>query len=828
MRQLQVLIILSAMGTGVIVLPRRAAEFLPEGTQDGWIFAVGLTVLAMIVGALISAAVRAAQKVAEVARENARLGEGLSDEGSVHSAASLSEERNVHSSASAELDGESPSGSSSALMGAAAAPTEEMHVPSSPSFMESAAILLTKPVAIILGVIMWVKLVFAAGLELRIFLEISREVMLPNTPVFIVSAVMLATCAYAAAKGMETRARVAEVLFGLMVLPFIFLFVVAIMDADFSNLQPMFVADARSMVYGSIRLGFILTGLECLLLVAPYVPRERSLMRAVVSAIGLAGLIITAISVITIASFGRGVASMPWPVLSMMDVIDLPGAFIERQEALMFGFWIITAFALANALLFFGGLLVHDIFNADFNYEATKPRRISFRTGVIATTIAVFAVSILPITRDQIYSYIDYMYMTTGAFFLVILPLVLLISAKLMGRNKKRNKNFAKTTAKVTSFILFLTLTLTTFAGCWDKVEIEKRAFVVAVGIDKAHSDDENDEKKYIVTLSVPMFYEKNENDNPMEENDNEDEKIPPPHIKTATGQTITEALKKLDAKNDKHLYYGQTKLLILGTSLLEDSELLQGAIYAMENKLEAPRRIHVLAAKDPKEILSTKPAGEILTGSYIAEIYRDKNKLGGTAFALDFERLAHHDHSEGAIIPKIERHKGELRLLGAVVMRDCEKKGRLSPDELQGFLWSFPSGNKGAVITTQNPENKHPCYVSMKIETHKANVAFENTSPPRVIVKIHATGTVYDLSEIAQESKETRKKLEAAFAQVISQEITTTVATLQKEYAVDGYNWKEHLRKKNYPLYTQHSENWQELFPKLEVIPQVTVELSP
>ena len=65
MRQLQILIILSAMGTGVLVLPRRAAEFLPEGAQDGWFIAIGLMIIAMLAGALVSAAARCAQAAAE-------------------------------------------------------------------------------------------------------------------------------------------------------------------------------------------------------------------------------------------------------------------------------------------------------------------------------------------------------------------------------------------------------------------------------------------------------------------------------------------------------------------------------------------------------------------------------------------------------------------------------------------------------------------------------------------------------------------------------------------------------------------------------------------
>ncbi|MCL2576971.1 MAG: Ger(x)C family spore germination protein [Defluviitaleaceae bacterium] len=733
MRQLQILIILSAMGTGVIVLPRRAADFLPEGAQDGWVIAIGLTLIAIVVGILISAAARAAQSAAEY---------------------TLSENLN------------------------------ETKSPQDLSFIDSVSILLTKPFAYVLGIIMWAKLVIAAGLELRIFLEISRDIMLPNTPAYVISAVMIGACAYAAAKGLETRARVAEVLFALLILPILFLFTIAVLDADFTNLQPVLVNDVHSLVRGSVRLGFILTGLECLLLVSAYVPREKSLGRAVVGALGVAGVLIICITVITIASFGSGLSNEPWPVIGMMDVINLPGSFIERQEALMFGFWIVTAFALGNAMLFFGGLLVTDIF-----------KKAKLSTGVILSALGVFGVSILPIDRETVYAQMDFMYATTGIFFLVVLPIALLIAAKITiwGRNK--------ILAKTIAFMIFLAFAITLLVGCWDSTEIENRAFVVAMGVDKS-------EENYSVTLSIPIMDEDGKDED-------EDEEIPA-HIKTSEGQTITEALKKLDAKNDKNLYYGQTKLIILGTNLLESEEFLRGTLNTITNAMKSPRRIHVLAAEDPSKILSTKPPAEILPGSYVGDIYRDKNKIGGHAFALDFERLS---SMSDAIIPKIERNDDELRLSGAVVLKKSCKTGIISPEELQGLLWCFPRGNTGAVVTAEN--------ISMKIEKHKTNISFhpgETDSPLRAVIEIKATGTVDEISETAQESVEMREHLENIFTAAIKKEISATAELLQNEHGVDGYNLLEHLRKKNYPLYKQYADNWHEIFPKIEIVPQVTV----
>jgi Ger(x)C family germination protein len=464
----------------------------------------------------------------------------------------------------------------------------------------------------------------------------------------------------------------------------------------------------------------------------------------------------------------------------MMDVISLPGAFIERQEALMFGFWIITAFALGNAMLFFGGLLVADMF-----------KKANLRTGVILSALGVFAVSVLPIHRETVYAKMDFLYMTTGIFFLLVLPIALLIAAKITVWGS--NKILAKTAA----FFIFIMFALTFLVGCWDSVEIENRAFVVAMGVDKS---DEN----YAVTLSIPIMCE-NEEDGEM-----------PGYVTSAEGKTITEALKKLDAKNDKTLYYGQTKLVVLGENLLESEKLFRGAIATLENKLEAPRRIHVLAAESPEKILSAKPPGEILPGSYVSDIYRDKNKIGGRAFALDFERLS--TKYGDAINTKICREDDELRLTGAVVLKNSRKAGVLSPQELQGLLWSFPQGNKGAVVTAND--------ISMKVECHKTEITFHEGNPLRVLIEVTATGETDELPEICQESAEMRKELEQIFAAQITKEISATAKILQEEFAVDGYSLPEHLRKKNYPLYKKYADNWHETFPKIEIVPQVSVAI--
>lgn len=564
MRQLQILIILSAMGTGVIVLPRRVAELTG---MDGWIIAIFLTVLSMVLGALISSAVNAMAKT----KKNA-------------------------------------------------------------GFVQSAGVLLTRPVAYICAIVLWFKIILAAGLELKVFLTITQQILLPRTPILVVSAVMLAVCGYAAAKGIETRARVAEVLLYLMVVPFIFLLIVALFSTNFSNLQPMLTSSPNALVNGTLRLGFIFTGLEVLLLVAPFITKHKNMGRAVVGALAFAGVIITSITIITLAKFGEGVVTHPFPVLSMMDMLDLPGSFIERQETLMFSFWIITCFVFINAMLFFGGVLVKDVLHLKYANKLT--------IGVILTSVAIFSVTAFPWETDAIYRRLDFLYMTTGPFFLIILPLLLLMSEKI----NKWAHNLNKKTAKGMSITLVLLLTSLTLTGCWDKVEIENRSFVVAMAIDKGEEDEKEDET-FVVSLNMPLI---------EKDNEESDKKV---YVKTAKGKTLSDALKNLDEKTNKNLYYNQCKLIIISDKVLNDKQMLTNTIETLNNKREVDRRINIVASSGSAlDILNITPPEEPLSGLYISGICNRKNKT-----SIEFEEL--HTllmFSDYAEIPVIYKDKND------------------------------------------------------------------------------------------------------------------------------------------------------------------------
>ena len=283
--------------------------------------------------------------------------------------------------------------------------------------------MLSPPVAAVVCLLLWVKILFCAGLELRLFGEIVRTLLLVRTPSLAIYIVILGVAAYAAAKGMETRARLAEILIVIIAVPMVGLGAVAVFNIDFANLMPIFVTPPEDLLNGVLSLGFVFTGLEFIWLAFPYLNEPKEGRKAAVHAMAFTGLLMAVITALTLAKFGYNNAeAQQWPVLKMMDMLNIPGSLIVRQEALVLSFWMLSVFAFAAASLFYGAVLGRD--------QIGKGKHLWW---VIACAVIICAVAALPFSQRQIYRMLEQIFLTFGLGFWVGLPVILIVVKKLRG-----------------------------------------------------------------------------------------------------------------------------------------------------------------------------------------------------------------------------------------------------------------------------------------------------------------------------------------------------------------------------------------------------------
>ena len=351
LRQLQVLIILDIFGTGVIILPRRAAAL---AGRDGWLLVAVAAVLAMVCTFLVCHLIRL-------------------------------------------FPGE--------------------------SFFDYAGLLVTKPIAYLLSLGLIAKILIGLVCELRLFGEIIKAILLYNTPLAVIIICLLVVSAYAAAKGIETRARIGQIVIWLIFVPLIFVLILVSADVDFTNILPVGEASPLKIAQGGFMCLSAFSGLEFILLISPYLNSHSKAPSRAVTAIALTGILMCIITVITISRFGASnIVNQQWPVLEMMDAIDLPGTFIERQEAIIMSLWILSSFAGVNAGLFFGGVAAQAIFKSGkWGYYLAAFVLISFTASIFIKDISV------------VYEIIDFNFTYLGTAYMLVIPLVLNLIAWLRG-----------------------------------------------------------------------------------------------------------------------------------------------------------------------------------------------------------------------------------------------------------------------------------------------------------------------------------------------------------------------------------------------------------
>ena len=690
LRQFQILLILYIFGTGVIILPAKAAHYVG---RDGWIAFILTVVLAMFAVFVIASLVR--------------------------------------------------------------------RFPHKP-FYEYTGALVTRPVAFVLTLGLILKIVIGLACELRFFAGIVKHVLLYNTPYAVVSGSLLLISAYAAGKGIETKARTGQVIVWIIFIPIIFVFVTAATDVDFSELRPVLAVDGGRILTGAYHLFFAFSGIEFILLMSPYVSSHKHLPSRAVSSVLVVGIIMCLGVIITIGRFGPvNLSGQLWPILDLMDATPIPGSFIERQEAIMMSFWILSVFAMVSGGLFFSTVAAKSVLKAGKHHHY-----------LLVIGALTFILSLALSDVNFLYQVMDRNFLYLGTAYMLVLPLILLLMAVLRGINHGRSKFLRAAPFIFTALIL---------SGCWDSAELANRGFVTFMSIDL----DEEQEGAYKVSLEMPEI-SKDGGDKPERT------------VKTNSHRSLSAAMYGAGASTDKVIFTGHMSALLCGRELLSDREMFKHALDTLIRDRGVSRTLIILAAYGSGEdIAEAGLEDESLMGIYICDFFRKKRPEA--AYRQTLDKLSKYlAEGQTAIIPRIEKSDGGIKFSGAAVMADYTLKGFLDEDEFRGLKWLRNGKNKLSVADKDE-------YFSIKISKYKSGLNFFETDEGIYArISINVDG---NMEEAAFRENTDHEALARKAEKNIEEGIRNAYEALYKRMGVDGFNMARLIEKQNPGFYWEYAE---------------------
>ena len=264
------------------------------------------------------------------------------------------------------------------------------------------------------GILFWGMLIVLAVAELKTLGAVIRQTLLERTPMTVIQGTMLGCVVYAALKGCECRARLAEITLLFILLPLLFLILFALPQVNVYEWGPMLIHDRWDILRTGIRLSLFYIPL-CLLqnggCFAGRMWRDH-IYKTILIVIGITTALNLILYFLIVGCLGVETASDSlWPLMQVMAVVDIPILEIERQDVLLMTFWILTEFT----------LLTSYIFHAGITWQKMN-RHTQYRRGVVISASMVLGFSLPVMNISQLFRLDQWIYLMAGILLLVVIP----------------------------------------------------------------------------------------------------------------------------------------------------------------------------------------------------------------------------------------------------------------------------------------------------------------------------------------------------------------------------------------------------------------------
>lgn len=276
-----------------------------------------------------------------------------------------------------------------------------------------------------------------AGYGACIFSDVMRKGLIHGESYTLILVLVLLVAGYAVAGGVESRARVYEILFWILFLLLLLMLILAAKELDPQYLTPFFTASCMAVVKGSIPVLFCLMPLFLLLFFPAYVEKKNwgRMVGAAGGALWFTIAVVAILYVVLLGTFGwKSMATMEYPAVTLMSSIHLRGSFLKRLDAFMVGIWFFTLFALVNVFLHYGKELLQHLL-----VKEGKPSKKKAREILILSMLLVFLVAEWLYYGDSMNIFLDYISFVGGPL-LIVFPAVLLMRKGCLGKGGGKNE----------------------------------------------------------------------------------------------------------------------------------------------------------------------------------------------------------------------------------------------------------------------------------------------------------------------------------------------------------------------------------------------------
>lgn len=367
---------------------------------------------------------------------------------------------------------------------------------------------------------------------------------------------------------------------------------------------------------------------------------------------------------------------------------------------------------------------------------------------------------------------------------------------------------------KIFLIVVINSLILIFFSGCWNKVELNEKAIITGVGIDKA-SEGDHIKLTFQAVLPSAIKYASSEANG---------QGIKKVTVITAIGNSAFDAIRNFAIQSGKKGLYSHCKIIVIGNEIAKEG--IDKVINLFIRDPGARQRTWLLVAKDnAKEIIEAEMKFQDISAYGIADLITT-GKITSKIAAIDLKQYIemttsrdNHFFTTGIEIIKnkeeiVEAEK-TLKISDTAIFKHYKLVGWFNQYETRGLLWITGKIGSGIIHIPYKDES----FINLEIIKATSNVKpilkDENlTMAVKVFVDVNIAETSGKLNLT---KKDVIEAIEKRGSQTIKEEIESALEKA-KQFNTDVFDFGTKIYRKYPNEWKKLEKDWDRIFSDLEV----------
>lgn len=397
---------------------------------------------------------------------------------------------------------------------------------------------------------------------------------------------------------------------------------------------------------------------------------------------------------------------------------------------------------------------------------------------------------------------------------------------------------------KLVKLYCALLLTFPFLTGCWDRLEIEERAVILGIAIDKASEEEEKEERKVThlkedfpkptigkIRLTAQIAVQGRIPLGPGEGGGGGGGKEEPMWVLQVVGDTVDDAIMTLQQQIAYRLFFGHLRVVVVSEEIAKKG--VQNINDYFRRNSEIRRTVWMMVSKgDADQAMRTVPPLERIPTLYLAETMNQAVKLGKLPPAfLGLFWSASSAKGREPFLPYIEVQKDNIFVEGVAYFRDDKMVGKTEPLQIATVMQLIGVKTAGYSVLTAVPEEPSPGAIMIQGTRRTTTIRSEiKNGRPHFNIQVHIEADVVEKSNeqfdvnkpgmIDNLEKDIAQKQEKSQAKLIQE---------TQEKGADIFGFGEYVRAKHPEYWNEHiktEETWRELYKEATFESQVDINI--